>query len=283
MSPRLLRPLASGVHPEAAAWRSAVVANGGSVSSSTVKAVSTFCAAIDAAGIRDRFYRLNLFAGTGLNAALVPVYRGPSLGGTQYGNTTDTNVGPFVSGDYAETGASGGLVGNGSSKYLNTGLASNSLPSITSGHLSVYMRSNSISATQGLIGADDSVNRFAFFLRPSQILRGTWAEITNSTANNETTSFTTYPTNLYTFTRTAAAESVIYAGATASNTNTVSASPTAISTPWFVFAANNNSSAANFSSARFSGYSIGTGMSAADMTAYNTAMAAFQTALTRTA
>lgn len=122
MNARLLRPIASGVHPEANAWRTAVVANGGSVSASTMKAVSAFCAAIDTAGIRDRFYRLNLLCGTGLNAALVPLYRGPSRTGTQYGNTTDTNNGPFVSGDYVETGASGGLTGaNG--KNLSTGLA----------------------------------------------------------------------------------------------------------------------------------------------------------------
>ena len=60
MNARLLRPIASGVHPEAAAWRSAVVANGGSVSASTLKAVADFCKAIDAAGIRDKLYRVNL-------------------------------------------------------------------------------------------------------------------------------------------------------------------------------------------------------------------------------
>ena len=120
MSPRLLRPRASGVHPEAAAWRSAVVANGGTVSGSTLNAVSKFCASIDQAGIRDRFYRLNLFCGSNLNAVLVPLYRGPSRTGAQFGNTTDTNNGPFVSGDYSE---SSGLKGNASSKYLETGVA----------------------------------------------------------------------------------------------------------------------------------------------------------------
>jgi len=120
MNPRLLRPIASGVHPEANAWRTAVVANGGSVSASTLKAVGKFCADIDKAGLRDRFYRLNLFCGSNLNAVLVPLYRGPSRTGTQYGNTTDTNNGPFVSGDYSE---SSGLKGNGSSKYLETGVA----------------------------------------------------------------------------------------------------------------------------------------------------------------
>lgn len=121
MNNRLLRPRQT-IHPEAADWANRVRTNGGTVSGTTLSAVDRFCKAIAAKGIRDRFYRLNLFCGTGLTAALVPLYRGPSLGGTQYGNTTDTNTGPFVSGDYAETGASGGLNGNGTTKYLATGL-----------------------------------------------------------------------------------------------------------------------------------------------------------------
>jgi len=108
MNPKLLRPR-STIHPEAADWANRVRANSGSVSGTTLNAVSKFCASISSAGIRDRFYRLNLFCGTGLAACLMPLYRGPSLGGTQYGGTTDTNNGPFVSGDYTETGTSGGL------------------------------------------------------------------------------------------------------------------------------------------------------------------------------
>lgn len=121
MSRRFLALTRPRVHHDALDWARRVVTNSGSVSQSTLRAVSAFCDAIDRAAIRDRFYRLNLFCGTGLNACLVPLFRGPSLGGTQYGNTTDTNNN-FVSGDYNETGASGGLNGNGSTKYLETGL-----------------------------------------------------------------------------------------------------------------------------------------------------------------
>ena len=131
----------ASLHPEAADWVARVVSNGGTVSASTAAAVNTFCRAIDAAGIRDKFYRLNLFCGgtsgtaVGLNSALVPLYRGPSLGGTQYGGTTDTNTGnTFQVGDYAETGAGGGLTG-GSTKYLTTGLLTSALPAISTGHL----------------------------------------------------------------------------------------------------------------------------------------------------
>jgi hypothetical protein len=49
----------------------------------------------------------------------------------------------------------------------------------------------------------------------------------------------------------------------------------------FVFANNNNGSPAVLSSARISTYSIGLGVTAAQVAAYNTALAAFRSALGR--
>jgi hypothetical protein len=121
-APFLSYPLVS--NPDAQDWVNRVYQNGGTVSSTTASAVNQFCNDIDAAGIRDRFYRLNLFCGTAdasLIAVRTPLYRGQSLGGTQFGNTLDTNVN-FAITDYVETGASGGLKGDGSTKYLATGI-----------------------------------------------------------------------------------------------------------------------------------------------------------------
>lgn len=146
MNQRTMRPRASSVtyHPEALAWKTAAEANGGTVSAPTLAAVSTFCTAIDAAGIRDRFLRLNLICGGNLAAARTPLYRGPSPSSTQYGNAIDTNIGPFTSGDY---GQSTGLQGNGTSKCLDTGLTIGTLASATgiaadydNVHVSVYRR-----------------------------------------------------------------------------------------------------------------------------------------------
>lgn len=126
MNQRTMRPRASRVtyHTEALAWKTAAEANGGTVSTPTLAAVSTFCTAIDAAGIRSKFLRLNLFVGGNLSAARVPLYRGASPTGTQYGGSVDVNNGPFVSGDYSEAT---GLTGNGTTKYLDTGLTFASL------------------------------------------------------------------------------------------------------------------------------------------------------------
>lgn len=124
MNGRLMRPKAStAYHPEALAWKSAVLANGGLVGAN-LKSVSDFCKAIDAAGIRASFLRLNLFMGGNLAAARVPLYRGASPTGTQYGGSIDVNNGPFVAGDYSEAT---GLTGNGATKYLDTGLTFASL------------------------------------------------------------------------------------------------------------------------------------------------------------
>jgi hypothetical protein len=108
-----------------------------------MQAVSVFCAAIDAADIRSSFLRLNLVCGGNLAAARTPLYRGASAAGTQYGAAIDTNVGPYASGDYTE---STGLTGDGATKYLNTTLTIGTLATFGANysnvHVSVYNRTS---------------------------------------------------------------------------------------------------------------------------------------------
>ena len=145
MRPKKAAAAAVTYHAEALAWKTAAEANGGTVSTPTLAAVSTFCTAIDAAGIRDRFLRLNLLCGANLAAARTPLYRGASNAGTQYGGATDTNLGPFVSADYSEAT---GLQGNGTSKALNTGLTIGTMATFgaeyNNCHISVYRRDTAI-------------------------------------------------------------------------------------------------------------------------------------------
>lgn len=143
-------PLPDGYyHPEAADWLRRVVENGGTVSPATMRAVSQFCADIYAAELRNRFYRLNLFCGDQLAACLVPLCRNTSLGGAVLGNATDTNVN-FVNADYSERGATlGGLKSNGSTKYLRTGLTADAM-SVSDFHLSVYARGVEATGTSRL-------------------------------------------------------------------------------------------------------------------------------------
>ena len=273
MSPRLLRPIASGVHPEANAWRTAVVANGGSVSASTMKAVSKFCGDIDKAGLRDRFYRLSLFCGTGLNACLVPLYRGPSRTGTQYGNTTDTNTGPFVSGDYTE---SSGLLGNGSSKYLNTGVQTDGLPNPAVGHLSAYV-------TGQTVGRAGWISAFgAGFTAQSQV------EYNHSDGNTyrgwgrEQTLLTTPGTVKHLLvTRGGSTDQRLFNDGSLADTNIVATTMLGSSAALTVLARNVGGSVGAYSNGRVSFYSIGDNVSTAQVSSFYAALLAFQQTLGR--
>lgn len=278
-------------HPEAADWAARVVANGGTVGTS-LPAVDAFCRAIDAAGIRDRFYRLNLFCGTGLNAALVPLYRGPSLGGTQYGNTTDTNVGPFVSGDYNETGASGGLLGNGSSKYLDTGFnASAAGLAVSSFHMAVALPTYSHPASSNWIPLSivNSAINDRYWLNVNSYAGNTSIESTvglsspNITYQVAATNGASIPGGLLTTSRTGVAALNLYQGATSrASSQTTVAGSVMPSTSMTVFVRSNGAGAFyGYWGQRLRGYSVGLGMNSDQVAAYNAAMTAFQTSLER--
>ena len=271
-------------HPEALAWQTRVIANGGTVSASTLAAVSNFCNAIQTAGIRDRFYRLNLFAGTGLSAALVPLYRGQSLGGTQFGGATDTNSN-FVSGDYVETGSTGGLTGNGSTKYLSTGFVPNSL-SLGNTHLSAYANgANSNTSFACALGsfAAQGAGELALYFNQSGLSTAAYFATDNgsgfvaSSVNNPTGHLlgSSNATNDRRFFRNGT-----QSGST-STTNSSIALPSASDRDIFIFRRSSGGSAPSYTNARLASYSIGASMNASQASAFYTAMQAFQAALSR--
>jgi hypothetical protein len=424
MNNRLMRPLASGFHPEAAAWRSAVIANGGSASTSTVRAVSNFCAAIDAAGIRDRFYRLGIFAGSNLNAALVPLYLTPNstvrnlfqfgtdmtnaawLGGgvgvvtrtatseagplgygyatklstptapfdvrqmhqrppatgqqatvsvwmktnagtkqiqwiignvysdtvtvtstwqrfsktftlpssgdartglstvselndaghilvwgmqceygatatdytqPRYGNATDTsNAFVGVGTDYAETGASGGLTGNGTTKYLNTGLTSLSLPDPAVGHLSAWGRSQSFgrSGWVSSFGASYANGAYIEFNSSAGSLLTGWGREQNISSSLGTGKH-------FLINRSTSTSQIAYANGSSIGETAAATTMPGNSAAFAIFARNVNGSIEAFTDARLNCYSIGAALSSADVLAYYSALNTFYTALGR--
>jgi hypothetical protein len=270
-------PPPTASNADAQSWINAVYANGGAVSTATAAAVNTFATSIESAGLRDRFYRLNLFAGTGLSAALVPLYRGPSLGGTQFGNTTDTNTN-FVSGDYVETGATGGLKGDGSTKSLNTGFAANNL---TEGdrHISVYENAKTTSTFDRSIGSDGTIGNLNTFVL------GTWtpAGVYSFGFGNggSTIQASGYSGGAHWIGINGSAGSgVLYKnGSSAASGSLTAATPGSENIR--VFALGRGTTSADFADARMGGYSIGVAMTGAQVSTYYTALQALQTALTR--
>jgi hypothetical protein len=105
-------------HPDVNDWRTRIAAEGGTANATTLSALDTFARSIETAGLRSKIWRLNVFCGSNLDAALTPFYNSPTTGAAAEGFTIDQNNGPFVTADWSE---SGGLVNDGT-KYLNTGL-----------------------------------------------------------------------------------------------------------------------------------------------------------------
>jgi hypothetical protein len=271
-------------------WVNRVYSNGGTVSASTANAVNTFCNDIDAAGIRGRFYRLNLFCGTAdasLIAVRTPLYRGPSLAGTQYGNTLDTNVN-FAITDYAETGASGGLTGNGSSRYLQTGVRGDQLPAGFEAdcHLSVYRRT---------AGNGQTLISSYYYNTVTTTDRHNYeiTQDTNCILGRETGAFTpagaAYP-RFNIPTRSSSTSMFSYVNGVAGPEFTTATAGVATGVPFTVFCRNLVTGAPPavggyaptfYSSSTLGSYSIGRSMSASQVTDYTNAINAFMSALGR--
>ena len=288
MSPRLLRPRASGgTHPEALDWATRVTTNGGTFTSNTLAAVSTFCASIERAGIRDRFYRLNLFCGDQLAAALVPLYRAESRTASARGNTTDTNNN-FVSGDFNNTGSSSGLTGNGTSKYLGTGINANSVTA-SNAHMGAGIAgvATGTAALRVVMGAFNNASnalliyglditagsspenrRAAHFSRYATLTDGCGPSVNNAALG---------PGNVI------AAYPTLYLNGSATGTDATTSQDYPSAHSMHVFALNNsNSSVIGYFNGRLNWYSFGLTMTSSQATSFNNALTAFNTALSRT-
>jgi hypothetical protein len=143
-------------HPEAIDWARRVTQSLGIVTQRSLSAVNSFCIAVQRAGIRERFYRCNLFAGGDLTACFTPLFRS-SRPGQVLGNESDVNVGPFVSANYAETGAAGGLAkpDGRTTKRVETGVRPDRLPQLATFFYATSIHQNSI--TQPGWGASVSI------------------------------------------------------------------------------------------------------------------------------
>jgi hypothetical protein len=288
MSPRLLRPRASGAtHPDALDWATRVTTNGGTFTSNTLAAVSTFCASIERAGIRDRFYRLNLFCGDQLAAALVPLYRAESSTASVRGNATDTNNN-FVAADFNNTGSASGLAGNGTSKFLNTGVNANSVTA-SNCHMGVGIAAAASGAanlrvplgafnnsTNALLiyGFDIATSspsvqdrRAAYFSRYQTLTDGAGPLVNNAALSGRI--IAAYP-NCF-----------INGSAHANVATTSQDYPSAHS--MCVFGLNNsNTSTIGYFNGRLNWYSFGLTMTSTQATAFDSALSAFNSTLSRT-
>ena len=251
-------------NPETLDFRDRVVANGGTISEASVDAVEKFVQDCKNALIWEKLLEVAPFAGTGLNAAMVKLVYPAGVPGVL------TNVN-FVSGDYNETGVNGGLLGDGTTKYLNTGFNGQShLPD--NAHMSFYLREDvSVAGNRSMVGVLQGADQY-------------WlGSVTPATAVN-TRFGQSVSANLaagmnrgfYVGSRTASNQLRLYknGGLVASDATSVThARPNLLV---YAFAWNSGGSTAAYLPARGSFYSIGHGLDATEAAALNAAVQTLQ-------
>jgi hypothetical protein len=256
-------------------WLSRVYENGGTVSLTTASAVQNFCNTIDSAGLRGKFFRLNLFCGDNLSAATIPLYRGPSIGGTQHGFLIDINNN-FISADYNESGSLAGIKGNGSNKRLDTGLGTDftNNSSISFGAFISEPTSIAFSAYLGVhqnTDADATVLYYRDgFTRGLDGVTFYPAEPTNSTIFG-----------YHVYSRTAS-NNYFHSWNGVAGASSTAASAARGPDTFMIHAQNNNGTAAYHSNGRVSMYHIGLGLTSAEATTLYNAINTFNTAMNRT-
>jgi hypothetical protein len=259
--------LPRGWFAETLAYADRIIANGGSITQASLIAIDNFVRDCKAANIWSKFIEVGPFAGSNLNAAMVKlVYQGAA--GSVLTNSS------FVSGDYVETGSSGGLAGDGT-KNLNTNVQATTLPD--TGHLSFYLREDITSGgNKGLIGALDASNQYWIgATTPSAAVDCRYGALVNASVGG------TLNKGFYIGARESSTSLSYYRdGSLIASSGSVTGT-TKPAFPVHVWAFNASGTASGRINARGSFYSIGQALNATEALALHNAVRALQIALNR--
>jgi len=249
---------------EVIGWVSRVVGQSSTVSQGTKDAVNTFVSALKTASILTKIKRCGVYAGDTLNALKAPLIN-------TIGTATD-NPNGFVSGDYSEAT---GLTGNTSgSKQIQTGLLiTDAALGDNDIHMSCYVRTGSNEGSV-CMGAQTVPNDT--ILMPAN--GGTTYWDCNNAGGGRISASDSLGKGFYVGSRVSSSSSVLYKNATsiASTTNAGGSRP---ATPGSLFVHDVGDSAGSHAatSRTLSFYSIGTGLTSSEVTAFNSAVQALQT------
>lgn len=293
--------LSGNNHPDVQLWLNNISLNGGSASSGTISALNTFCNSIDSAGLRSKFYRLNLFCGDNLNSALVPLYVSTNWLSPSYGFSDYDRNFNFTNSDYYETGSSAGLTSSGAdptqqlvgTKYLDTGFFPSMVgPAgslIDNLHIAATVSTTAISAAfQSILYATNSY--VDLWWLGIQLLSGyanVRASITQASSNGInaqlsplSTGLVSPATHLISSRLTTTDFRVYQAGSQLGSTNTTPITVTLTQpTPTFLLF---RQSAGYYSNLRLSDYSFGKGLTSSEASSYSSILQTFKNSLSRT-
>jgi hypothetical protein len=212
--------------------------------------------------------RVNLMCGGNLNAALVPLYRATSFGGSPLGETTDLNSN-FIDAHYAENS---GLVGNASNRRLNTGLNRSTLGSSVHGGCFVFTRGTG--AFQAYFGVENQATSFDRFGMSCNVSAGDVVFINSGPSAEGRTAATAHADRdflLGSVPAVGGSQTTLYINGSSVQT-AAGVDATSITNPIYLFTfsrASDSSFNAN-SAARIGGYTFGTGLNAGEALTYST-------------
>lgn len=246
-------------------YRTRIGAFGGSISDSTLLHADTLISQLKSAGVWNKLARMNLFLGDSLISATVPIRLGS-------GNSRDFATG-FTGADYSEAT---GLVG-GAGKFLNTGMLASILME-TNTHLSMLLPG--ASNDNCAFGAyQDGSN--AFFMHPDHTTVGSYSAQYGQATAVQVGSHHNGPLGHIVASRTSDSSFKILR-----NSNVVASGSTmdgSLPVMEIYAMANNNAGSMSAPVTTTSwGYSIGEGLTDEEITAFTSALAAFNAAIGRT-
>lgn len=279
-------------------WINTVYLNGGSASSTTISALNTFCNSIDEAGLRTKFYRLNLFCGNNIRACFVPLYNSPYKNSIQYGFGVDVNRLFTQDSDDFVYSENQGLLGNiqdisGQSflsrRYLNTGLVLGQYSVFNNNlHYSIYsnnITNNTITTNTAMGTYDGASTGFTLKVSTSDFNIGAFSNSTLNYSNSSTPK--NYPSNKGLYIGTYSNNMLNFYEGRGSRLGYRDITLYPITTPSTSAVTIFSENRANTSGALYNfidymqGYSIGLGLSQSEIETYYDIMQTFQTALNR--
>ena len=239
------------------AYRNTVISNGGTVSETTLGYLDTLMVAMKTT---HAYYTSidEMWVCAGDDSTANPLDTTLKAARTKFkfpgGASSILTNHNFVDTDYHETGASGGLTGNGSTKYLETDFLQSTL-AVNTGGFGVY--SNAVTTGSTLMSANSSAGTYR------------WAIVQNLTTTHRY-SFGNQAANLVEVTGTTPAGlKVVQRDSNTSlkgwlngsqdgttNTTTNGGTPNNLGIPFVIFASNNGGTISSYTSARISFYVI---------------------------
>jgi hypothetical protein len=244
-------------------------ANGGGIQVSSLQAIDLFVRTCKDAGFWGDLMEVYPFCGNDLATAMVKL---------KYVSNPLLTAVNMVAADYQETGASGGIAGNGTTKYINSNFPQNAL--LLAAHMSVYLRENEAGgATHYWFAANTNtptIEQTILGTPNGSIQQGMLG------SNSATASTGSAPNaGFYYVERNSNTDLQLWYQGAQVATSATACTPAYQNLNLFISARNVNGTSSNYSAKKISFCSTGVPLSAQEKPIFFNAVQALQTALTR--